>query len=130
MLFRSVSQSRYVENKENVETVNKVKEQEVVKDDDSNAGRDQISVDNLSESTNNTLSMTTNPESKVLISPFTTTKNISLSIILLLIFVYVLDSYLVSKRKIARITGRAFAHVTFLLLLGAIIVYLKAGKII
>jgi len=66
----------------------------------------------------------------VLISPFTTTRNTSLIIIGLLLIVFIVDAFLVSKRRITRIAGRTFAHVIFLLLILAIIVLLKSGKII
>lgn len=71
------------------------------------------------------------PEVKaVLISPFTTTRNVSLSVVGLLLAIFIIDAFLVQKRKITRIAGRTFAHVIFLLLILAIIVLLKSGKII
>lgn len=71
------------------------------------------------------------PEVKaVLISPFTTTRNVSLSVVGLLLAIFIIDAFLVQKRKITRIAGRTFAHVIFLLLILAIIVLLRSGKII
>lgn len=67
---------------------------------------------------------------EVLVSPFTTTKGISLVVIALLLLVFVVDSVLVSRRKITRIAGRTFSHVAFLLMILAIIMILKSGKII
>ena len=66
----------------------------------------------------------------VLISPFTTTRTVSLAVVGLLLVIFIIDAFLVQKRKITRIAGRTFAHVIFLLLILAIIVLLKSGNII
>jgi len=75
-----------------------------------------------------TVAPTISPE--VLISPFTTTRNTSLIVIGLLLIVFIIDAFLVSKRRITRIAGRTFSHVVFLLMILAIIMILKSGKII
>lgn len=69
------------------------------------------------------------PSQQVLISPFTTTRNISISVVALLLVVFVVDAVLVSKRKIARIAGRTLAHVVFLGMILSIILILKSGNI-
>lgn len=66
----------------------------------------------------------------ILVSPFNVTKSVSLGIVGLLLFVLILDGILVSKRRIARIAGRTFAHIAFLGMILAIALILKAGKII
>lgn len=73
---------------------------------------------------------TPNPDQQVLISPFTTTQNVSLIVVGMLILIYIIDSVLVSKRKITRIAGRTFSHVVFLAIILSIIIILKSGKII
>lgn len=73
---------------------------------------------------------TPKPTQEILVSPFTTTKNISFVVVLLLLVVFIVDAVLVSRRKITRIAGRTFSHVVFLLMILAIIMILKSGKII
>ena len=67
---------------------------------------------------------------KILVSPFSVTKSVSLGIVGLLLFVLVIDGVFVSKRRIARIAGRTFAHIAFLGMILAIALILKAGQII
>jgi len=67
---------------------------------------------------------------KILVSPFSVTKSVSLGIVGLLLFVLIIDGILVLKRRIARIAGRTFAHIAFLGMILAIALILKAGKII
>ena len=69
-------------------------------------------------------------ETKVLVSPFNVTRSVSLGIVGILLFVLILDGVLVSKRKIARVAGRTFAHIAFLGMILAIALILKAGQII
>jgi len=69
-------------------------------------------------------------ESRVLISPFKATRSLSLSIVGLLLAVLVVDGVLVSRRRIARIGGRTFAHIAFLGMIVVIALLLKAGQII
>ena len=66
----------------------------------------------------------------VLISPFNVTRSVSLGIVGLLLFVLIVDGVLVSKRRIARIAGRTFAHIAFLGMILAIALILRAGRII
>ncbi len=69
-------------------------------------------------------------ESQILISPFTTTRTISLTVVGLLLLVFVVDAFLVSKRRITRVAGRTFAHIIFLGMILSIILILKAGSIL
>jgi hypothetical protein len=69
-------------------------------------------------------------EPEVLVSPFNTTKGISLAVVGLLLTVLVVDAFVTSKRRIRRIGGRTFAHIAFLGMLLAIILILKAGQIV
>ena len=69
------------------------------------------------------------PNQQVLISPFTTTRTVSLVVVGLLLVVFVIDAFFVEKRKISRIAGRTFAHVIFLIMILSIILILRAGKI-
>jgi hypothetical protein len=69
-------------------------------------------------------------EPRILVSPFNVTKSVSLGIVGILLFVLVLDGFFVSRRRIARIGGRTFAHLAFLGMILAITLILRAGKII
>ena len=69
-------------------------------------------------------------EPRILVSPFNVTKSVSLGIVGILLFVLVLDGFFVSRRRIARIGGRTFAHLAFLGMILAIALILKAGQII
>lgn len=69
-------------------------------------------------------------EQKVLISPFNTTKGISLVIIGILLGVLVLDVIVVSRRRITRVSSRSLAHIAFLIMLILVIVIVRAGQII
>jgi hypothetical protein len=70
------------------------------------------------------------PDQQVLISPFTTTKNLSLIVVGLLLLVFMIDAVIVSRRRITRIAGRTFSHVAFLGMIVVIVLILKSGKII
>lgn len=70
------------------------------------------------------------PRQQVLISPFTTTRGISLAVVGILLAVFVVDSVLVRRRKIARIGGRTFAHIAFLGMILSIALILKSGQIL
>jgi len=73
---------------------------------------------------------TPKPEQQVLVSPFTTTRNASLIALSVLLIVFIVDAFLVSKRRITRIAGRTFSHVIFLLMILSIMMIIKSGKII
>ena len=70
------------------------------------------------------------PNQQVLISPFNTTRFASIAVVLLLLFVFVLDAFLVSRRRIIRVAGRTFAHVAFLGMILTVILILRSGKIL
>jgi hypothetical protein len=65
-----------------------------------------------------------------MISPFTSTKNISLAVVGLLIMVLSVDLIVVRRRRIMRIGGRTLAHIAYLGMILAVILILKAGQII
>jgi len=69
-------------------------------------------------------------EAKVLISPFNTTKTVSVTVVGVLLGVLTIDGVVTSRRKIARIGGRTFAHLSFLGMILAIIIILKAGQVL
>jgi uncharacterized protein YkwD len=73
---------------------------------------------------------TPNPDQQVLISPFTTTRNASLIVVGILLLIFMVDAFLVSKRRITRVAGRTFAHVVFLGMILSIIIILKSGQIL
>lgn len=66
----------------------------------------------------------------VLVSPFVSTKSISLVVVGFLMVVFVVDAAVVSKRRIARVSGRSFAHISFLGMILAIILILRSGQIL
>lgn len=65
-----------------------------------------------------------------LISPFTSTKSISLGVVGVLLLVLSLDLIIVKRRRIMRIGGRTIAHIAFLGMILATLLILKAGQII
>lgn len=69
-------------------------------------------------------------KAKVLVSPFNTTKTVSLAVVGILLGVLVVDGVITSRRRIARIGGRTFAHLAFLGMIFAIIIILRAGQIL
>jgi hypothetical protein len=69
-------------------------------------------------------------QSQVLISPFTTTRTLSLIVVAILLLIFIVDAVLVSKRRITRVAGRTFAHVAFLGMILSIVLILKAGNIL
>lgn len=74
--------------------------------------------------------ITQNTNQEVLISPFKTTKNMSIVVVGLLLAVFIIDAILVSRRKITRIAGKTFSHIIFLSMILLIIIILKSGKLI
>src|SRR3989344_2193723 len=64
---------------------------------------------------------------RLLISPFQTTRGISLSITLILLIVMVADGIIVARRKIPRLGGRTIAHIAFLGMILAIVLIARAG---
>jgi hypothetical protein len=67
---------------------------------------------------------------QVLVSPFKATQNFSLIIVGVLLAVLILDALVVSRRRIARIGGKSFAHLAFLGMILVIALILKAGQVL
>lgn len=67
---------------------------------------------------------------RILISPFTSTKNVSLAVVGLLLLVLSIDLIIVRRRRIMRIGGRTLAHIAYLGMIFAVLLILKAGEII
>lgn len=67
---------------------------------------------------------------KVLVSPFSSTKGMSLVTVSLLLLVLVVDGVVIANKKISRIGGRTFAHLAFLGMVLAIILIAQAGQIL
>ncbi len=68
--------------------------------------------------------------SRHFISPFLTTRGISIAVTLILIVVFAIDLVYVSYRKIPRVHGKTFAHLAFLGMVLAIVLVVKAGNIL
>jgi uncharacterized protein YkwD len=64
------------------------------------------------------------------ISPFSSTKNLSMAILGVLLLVLSIDLIVVRRKRIARIGGRTIAHIAYLGMILAVILILKAGQII
>src|SRR3990172_851105 len=67
---------------------------------------------------------------RVMISPFSTTKGMSLITVGLLLFVLVVDGLVIANKKITRIGGRTVAHLAFLGMVLIIIIIAQAGEIL
>ncbi len=67
---------------------------------------------------------------RVLISPFQTTKGISIATTLVLLVVMVIDGLVVARNRIPRVGGRTFAHLAFLGMILAIVLVARAGEIL
>jgi hypothetical protein len=72
----------------------------------------------------------TNIQTTSKVSPFTSTKNVSLLVTGILILLLSIDLIVVRRKRIARIGGRTLAHIAFLGMILAVILILKAGEII
>lgn len=82
-----------------------------------------------------TITPTTEPVADVvttrsLISPFSSTKGISLAVVGVLLLVLSIDLLVIRRKRIFRIGGRTIAHIAFLGMILAVILILKAGQII
>lgn len=65
-----------------------------------------------------------------LISPFSILQDISFFFLIVLFLAFLVDVIIVSRKSITRISGRPFAHISFIGMILAIAFILKAGKII
>jgi hypothetical protein len=74
--------------------------------------------------------VSTSAASLKFVSPFNSTKNISLLVTGILILVLSIDLIVVRRRRIARIGGRTLAHLAYFGMILAVILILKAGQII
>lgn len=77
-----------------------------------------------------TLVTNTGTTSASLVSPFESTKKVSLAVIGVLLLVLSLDLIIVRRKRIARIGGRTLAHLAFFGMILAVVLILKAGQII
>jgi uncharacterized protein YkwD len=68
--------------------------------------------------------------SRVLISPFNTTRSISLAVIVLLLVVMVVDGIITYRRGVFRMGGRPLAHMAFLGMILTIVLIARAGRIL
>lgn len=68
--------------------------------------------------------------SAVYFSPFVSTKSVSLIVVGILLLVLAIDVIVLRKRRIIRVGGRTFAHIAFFAMVAAVIIILKAGKVI
>lgn len=67
---------------------------------------------------------------QILLSPFESTRTISLGITVILLIILVVDGIVVARRKITRVSGKNFAHFAFLGMILTILLMAKAGKIL
>lgn len=63
-------------------------------------------------------------------SPFTTTKVVSAVVLMALIAIFILDALVVHARGTVRVSGRTFAHVSFLGMVIVVLIIVKAGRIL
>ena len=67
---------------------------------------------------------------KSLLSPFQSTKGLSIAITVVLLAVTIVDAIVVWRKKIPRVGGRVFAHMAFLGMVVVIVLIIKAGSIL
>jgi len=75
------------------------------------------------------ISMTPLPRT-FLISPFNLVRDLSFSFLIIFFVVFLIDAIIVSRKNITRVSGRSFAHISFIGMILAIAFILKAGKIL
>lgn len=66
----------------------------------------------------------------VLLSPFQTTKGISIAVTSVLILIFIIDALVVAKRNIPRSSSRTMAHIAFLGMILVIILLIRVGRIL
>jgi len=69
-------------------------------------------------------------EVQILVSPFIATKTLSLVVTGFLLVILVVDAVVISRRRIARVSGRTFAHMAFIGMIIAVALILKVGRVI
>ena len=72
----------------------------------------------------------TPPPRAFLISPFNLVRDLSFFFLIILFIVFLVDAIIVSRKNITRVSGRSFAHISFIGMILAIAFILKAGKIL
>ena len=65
-----------------------------------------------------------------IVSPFSATRYVSLALISLILIVLAVDGAVIFLKKVPRISGRTIAHLSFLGMILAVVLILKAGEII
>lgn len=68
--------------------------------------------------------------STIFVSPFSSTKGISLFVVGILIMILSVDLIFVKRNRIVRVGGKNLAHIAFLGMILAVILILKAGQVI
>ena len=63
------------------------------------------------------------------VSPFQITRAMSLWIVLGLMGILIIDAAIVARKRISRVAGRAFAHISFMGMILAILIIARAGEI-
>jgi hypothetical protein len=71
-----------------------------------------------------------NSTQQVLVSPFISTKGVSLLVIIVLLVVLAIDLIVISRKRVQRISGRSWAHISFFAMLLIIVIIMQAGKIL
>ena len=84
----------------------------------------------LPEETKVAANVSENKNQQVLVSPFSVSRGISLSVIGFLVAVFTIDLLIIMRRKIVRISSKNFAHIAFLGMILTILVIAKAGQIL
>lgn len=69
-------------------------------------------------------------KSTPLISPFHLTKSISISLTIILLSIVVIDSIIISKKKIVRLSGKGLAHLIFLGILLVLLLGIQPGLVL
>lgn len=67
---------------------------------------------------------------KVVVSPFSSTKNLSLGVVGVLLLVMSLDLAIIRGGRVSRIGGRTLAHIAYLSMILAVILILKSGQVL
>lgn len=70
------------------------------------------------------------PQVKSLFSPYSLTKTLTSTVISILVVALAFDMILVWRQRIVRLSGRSWAHITFLLAMLAALIIIRAGNIL
>jgi hypothetical protein len=69
-------------------------------------------------------------QNRVLISPFTITKDVSAVVIIVLLVVLMIDGYITHKRNISRLSGRTWAHILYLTMIFIVALMASSGRVL